>query len=519
MSLKLVNLTSLSVVEEIENILYNYPEYPYQAAFTISYWKQRLIAYVLSSVPNRYAVIEPGQNMSCKSYLSQFPTEQQLALENSIHAGIIDLLRNNPRWQDQQFAIQELSINVLDLEILSRGYPNSIPFILPDGKIFFSLKKQELDYNFVTYGPVPIHDNQEIIPKENLSEELLQEPNKILADKVRELERNYGEMSIFNDLNDHLLRANNKIAVYHALNKIIPLLLPETKGGIFKLNFLNDFVESMATWGKFSENELSLVNLDFWAFRQGYLDQTLKDKSSLFASYIHRQPNAGDSQCISLICDDNTLEAFYITNENPKPLSIKQQKLIHSAVKKTALGLSKLMLQDNLQKQSFRDPLTNLFNHRYFEERLPKEIAQANLTQSSFSIVKIDVDHFNTINDTFGPKVGDLALQALARFLQKHVHDTDLVCRYGTQEFIIIFPDISLKDTRDRVEEIRQKVKNITIFDDNSSAPIMTISVGVASFPKHGTTYEKLILSVDRHLSLAKQQAISSPPFPPHQFE
>lgn len=204
--------------------------------------------------------------------------------------------------------------------------------------------------------------------------------------------------------------------------------------------------------------------------------------------------------------ESNQLDCFYIINEDPSPFTLAQQQLIQIIVKKTALTLSKLLFLEKLEQQAFHEPLTNLFNRRYFEEKLQGEIHRASQRQSSLCIVMIDVDHFNRINDIFGHKFGDLALQTLAKVFKENVQTSDIVCRYGGEEFIIIFSDTSLEDTYERAETIRKKVNNLIIDDGELCLRTMTISLGVACFPQHGKTYTSLIISANRALDNAKQQ-------------
>lgn len=506
MYFKLVNLTSMLIIPEIEEILNTYPEYPYQAAFTIPYWKQKLIAYVLSRIPNKHMVVETTKNQSKEDISNQFSIEAKLSLENVINQGIIKLLQENQNWKDQQFSVQDLSMDELNKELLSFNTNNNNPMSLLDGRLCITLGQDQLNPNMVSYCLVPLTNINHILNKYECYGKLREQTNEILTQKVSDIEQRYREMSMLNELNDCLQMCETRLEVYQVLNRLLPYLLPDTKGGVFKLNFFNNSVESLARWGLFLESQFSVMAQDFSALHQGYFNQISDHKSSLLSTYIHRQPRESDSLVISLMAVDDNLEFLYVANNHPKELSYFQEQLVQIIAKKTALTLSNLLLRDNIQHQAISDALTGLFNRRYFQETLEREIHREPGTGSSIGIVMIDVDNFKNINDIFGHNFGDLALQGLARCLQKQVQNSDMVCRYGGEEFIIMFYDISLEDTFNRAEQIRQKVMNLKILTQEDSPLRMTVSIGVANFPQHGKTYNSLIESADRALYSAKQQ-------------
>ncbi|OKH24908.1 hypothetical protein NIES593_06765 [Hydrococcus rivularis NIES-593] len=121
MSYQIVNLTLLFVIKEIEDILVYYPEYPYQVAFSIPYWRQRLIAYVLNHVRNRHIVIENTKKLSEDPNLTSFPSDERLRIENWIRSGIILLLQDNPDWANYRIPQKEKVIYNLDITPLIRN--------------------------------------------------------------------------------------------------------------------------------------------------------------------------------------------------------------------------------------------------------------------------------------------------------------------------------------------------------------------------------------------------------------
>ena len=176
--------------------------------------------------------------------------------------------------------------------------------------------------------------------------------------------------------------------------------------------------------------------------------------------------------------------------------SIIQHNLRQINAQMHQLALNEVRLRD----LSVRDHLTNLFNFRYLEETLEREIQRSVRTQHPLGLIVLDVDHFKRINDTLGHPAGDTVLRELGRFLAEHIRKSDIACRYGGDEFVLILPDTSRETTKERAEYLRNEVKELNI------PVIITISVGVAAFPDDGATGEIILKSADTALYQAKRQ-------------
>ncbi len=161
-------------------------------------------------------------------------------------------------------------------------------------------------------------------------------------------------------------------------------------------------------------------------------------------------------------------------------------------------------LQDDLREQAVRDSLTGLFNRRYLEETLDRELARAQREAGRLGIVMLDIDHFKLVNDTYGHKAGDLVLQALSRLLQRRSRSSDVACRYGGEEFVLILPGSSREDTLRRAEELRGEFAalEVRMGEDLVRA---SVSLGVSAFPQHGRSPDNLLRVADENLYQAKQ--------------
>ena len=128
-----------------------------------------------------------------------------------------------------------------------------------------------------------------------------------------------------------------------------------------------------------------------------------------------------------------------------------------------ALALSNLTLMDTLREQAIHDSLTGLFNRRYMEETLKRELSRAARKNVPLGIIMLDLDHFKQFNDTFGHSAGDALLRELGVFFQSHIRGEDIACRQGGEEFMLILPEASLDNTRKRAEHLGEEVKHLNV--------------------------------------------------------
>lgn len=156
--------------------------------------------------------------------------------------------------------------------------------------------------------------------------------------------------------------------------------------------------------------------------------------------------------------------------------------------------------EERLQELSIRDYLTNLFNRRYLQETLRREIDRAERNKESLSIIMIDIDHFKEINDTLGHAVGDKVLKSVGAFVAEHIRIGDIACRYGGDEFVLVLPDASLQVAQDRAQVLQDNLDSLEL-----PMPI-TFSFGIAMYPEDGSNSDSLLRSADIALYQAKDQ-------------
>lgn len=160
-------------------------------------------------------------------------------------------------------------------------------------------------------------------------------------------------------------------------------------------------------------------------------------------------------------------------------------------------------LRDKLQEQALHDPLTGLYNRRFLEGTIDKELARCRREQVPLTVAMIDVDHFKKVNDVHGHPAGDQVLKSLAALLGREVRASDAACRYGGEEFILLLPGMDGKTAVMRADAWREAFSRTVVVHDGTSIQA-TISIGIASFPEHGSSLGELTRCADLALYEAK---------------
>jgi diguanylate cyclase (GGDEF)-like protein len=171
-----------------------------------------------------------------------------------------------------------------------------------------------------------------------------------------------------------------------------------------------------------------------------------------------------------------------------------------------ALALLNLRLREKLRIEAIRDPLTALYNRRYMEESLDREALRARRRGTPVGILMFDIDHFKTLNDTYGHEAGDKVLEKLGMLFRKYTRSEDVACRYGGEEFLLILPEAPLQTVLLRAEELRKLIKDHLRIPWQEVVLSVTISVGVAAFPHHGQEVKQVVAAADGALYQAKKQ-------------
>lgn len=339
------------------------------------------------------------------------------------------------------------------------------------------------------------------------AEEALRVVNNELTRWVNELEQRTREIGLLNQLGELLQSCLTYQEAYDVISGLGCRLFPDEDGVLYVISASRNWVEVAATWG-IAQTELSERIFgpdDCWALRRGRLH--LADGSHGAPACVHLAGAApGVYACVPLMAQGEAVGVLTLRGAATEKMSDARQQLARTAADAMALALANLKLRETLRHQSIRDPLTGLFNRRYLEETLEREVRRAGRNQRPLGIIVLDIDHFKNFNDTFGHAAGDTVLRELGELLRSRIRAEDIPCRFGGEEFVMILPESPLEATRQRAEAIRKEVKRLRA--DHAGQPLgaITISAGVAAFPEHGVSGDVLMRAADDALYRAKHE-------------
>lgn len=336
------------------------------------------------------------------------------------------------------------------------------------------------------------------------SEQELQEVNKQLEERVEELKQRNAEMILLSEISDFLQACLTIEEACATITTLVQSLFPDCSGGIFITTNSRNCLEMVTSWGNPLYSETMFHPKDCWALRRGRVHWIASDRQELLCNHIDHQHPPLESLCIPMIAQGETLGLLYLSTSKAHRLNDTKQQLARTVAEQVGMAIANLTLRETLQNQSIRDSLTGLFNRRYLEEFLTKEIYRATRNQYSVGIIMIDIDHFKQFNDTLGHDAGDFVLQEIGKLLKNIIRASDVACRYGGEEMTLILPESSLEDTYLKAEKVREAIAELKLNYEGKNIEGLTASFGVACFPDQGITGNSVIQAADAALYRAK---------------
>jgi diguanylate cyclase (GGDEF)-like protein len=240
---------------------------------------------------------------------------------------------------------------------------------------------------------------------------------------------------------------------------------------------------------------------DCWALRRGQMHALEQAGKGPVCAHFTSAPD-GASLCQPLVIHGDTFGLFHLRSD--AEIDRNAQLLAARFGDVLKIGLADLKLRDRLRIQAIRDPLTGLFNRQYLEETLPRECQLAHRRKTVLSVAMLDIDHFKQINDKYGHEAGDEILNAIGALLRAAVRSSDIACRYGGEEFVLVLLDTNLSAAVPRLEEICAHIKGMQRVYRGRTLPSITVSAGVSEFPRHGQSPADIIRAADKAMYAAK---------------
>lgn len=277
--------------------------------------------------------------------------------------------------------------------------------------------------------------NAEHIQREVVSDEL-RKIDSVLRDRSKELEARTKTIDLLARMTQRLPGCSTEAELAGIVECFAPQILDDIPGILYVMSNSHTILRSKAAWKDPKAYLPDFVPADCWGLRRGQPHLISDTATDVVCAHVNKSEIKA-YQCLPLIAQDDTLGVLYL-EAAPTQYHLNKDLTPQVLAETIALALLNMRLRDNLRKQSIRDVLTGLFNRRYLEETLELYFARAKRTNSSISIVMLDIDHFKKFNDAYGHQIGDLVLAEVGKLLGNSARKGDIACRYGGEEFVLV---------------------------------------------------------------------------------
>jgi len=342
-------------------------------------------------------------------------------------------------------------------------------------------------------------------------QEQLRRTNDALASTVQELARRNLQMLALNETVDHLQGCATWKEAEAALGECVPEIFPQEAGGLYLIGPRRSILHPLVVWGSPAAPDRSFPLTHCQALRRRREFWTEASHPPKPCLHYERQDGISDL-CLSLRSQSQVLGLLHLrltVGDDPEAAQDLKASVLRFAVnaaEQIALTLANIQLRETLQTQAIQDPLTGLYNRRFFNDALRRELQRSARRDTSMALLMIDLDHFKRVNDARGHEAGDRLLREVAAMLRRGVRAEDVIARYGGEEFMVLLPETGLSEGVVLAERLRMAFKELEVHHGGEPLGPLTLSVGVAARPESGTEVEELVQAADAALYRAKRE-------------
>ncbi|WP_168769487.1 diguanylate cyclase [Yoonia sediminilitoris] len=409
--------------------------------------------------------------------------------------------------RDRGVFSSEMVAEYQELFQVGRGF--QFDFSLPSGEIISANVRPVREGGHVV-AVTNVTETRQAITALNLAKAEAEEAERKTSAILEHERARQRETSLLANMDEWLQSCKSLEELYVIVSAFMQKALPGTRGQLFIYAKARDVLELACTWH--CKNTQEQVSPDScWALRRGR--SYIYDPTELSFVCDHVK-DGNDSDvgahrfiCVPIMAHGDTVGMMHVgfVTEGANIEVFDAVTFTNRCAEHISMAIANVKLRDELQDQSTRDPLTGLYNRRYFLEALRKELNQAALRQGNFALLSLDADHFKNFNDQYGHDAGDVVLEAIAEKMTALEFERVIPCRIGGEEFSLLLPSADRTRATDVAEELRQSIENARIKYAGGALPKVTVSIGVAVYPTHGTEPQDLIKQADVALYNAKK--------------
>ncbi|MDV0439728.1 diguanylate cyclase [Xanthomonas sacchari] len=324
--------------------------------------------------------------------------------------------------------------------------------------------------------------------------------NALLVGTVQQMQRTEQDLRTLNRCSRGLQSCVQQDEAVEVARQALERLLGDAGCSVYCTDAAGEQAVCVAHWG---EEALCMPALSLSGCEGLRSRATQIQRPGAAPACVHAAGAARHGTCVPMVVQGEPLGLIHLSSRDPTLL--ERLPLVEVVAEQLAMALHNLQLRQRLRTQSIRDPLTGLYNRRYLEESLVRELARCERREQPLALMMLDLDHFKALNDRLGHAGGDALLAAFGQLLAGLVRPEDIACRYGGEEFTVILPGAAADVAQRRAEQIRAAVAALQVQHQGQALPPVTVSIGVAAYPDHGRSTEELLRCADAALYRGKR--------------
>jgi diguanylate cyclase (GGDEF)-like protein len=319
------------------------------------------------------------------------------------------------------------------------------------------------------------------------------------------------ESMILNRMSEIFHTCHAQEETYAGVREICQEIFPSDSGGLYMLDPSQTVLHLVASWGDLPVDQEEFPIDPSRPLCHDSAHVIEDPKTGMLCASLNFRPDT-TSLCVPVSTPNQLFGLLHLwlpsspageSGESGKDRLDSKHKVLTRVTELYALFLENLQLHERLKTEAIRDPVTNLYNRRYTEESLEREIHHAERHNTPIGLIMIDIDRVDSIQSTHGDEARDTVLLELGTLLRRHTRAGDIVCRYSAETFLVVLPEAPLEIVHQRAEELRTIVSDLLQIRHQEIVLTITLSMGVAAFPQHGRNLATLV----KHVGAALQQA------------
>ena len=331
----------------------------------------------------------------------------------------------------------------------------------------------------------------------------------VTAEKNKQDERIHQrtlEIELMHRLANMLAACQNLVEAQRVVEDIVPRILGQLNGSISLMRSSRNQLVNQLDWGDKWPGSKSFAPDECWSLRTGRSHLSIEAFHHLSCEHMSSIDN-NQTLCIPLTAHGNTIGIMHLYfGQGEIEVEELTTQLAYSVAEHLGLALANLSLQEKLRSQALSDPLTGLYNRRFFEQKLTEHTNNSATSSESLSLLMLDLDHFKRFNDNFGHDAGDYVLKEISSLLKRTVADDEIACRLGGEELAVILPHCNMADATEYANNIVNLIRTLHLEHKGLSLGQLSVSIGVATYPDPASDIEALVKMADKALYLAKDQ-------------